>query len=51
MADGTVKRLHADDILIAHDMSGHGHMTRGIGDESRVSMNVPLQEGSWLPKG
>jgi|TARA_B110000263_G_scaffold9582_1_gene8126 hypothetical protein len=51
VADGTVKRLYAGDILIAQDTTGHGHITRGIGDESRVSMNVPLQEGSWLPRG
>ena len=51
MADGTVKRLYAGDILIAQDTSGPGHITRGIGDESRIAMNVPLQEGSWLPKG
>ena len=50
VADGTVKRLYAGDILIAQDTSGHGHITRGIGDESRVSMNVPLKEGSWLLK-
>lgn len=50
VADGTVKRLHPGDVLIAQDTTGHGHITRGIGDESRVSMNIPLQEGPWLPK-
>jgi hypothetical protein len=51
VADGTVKRLNAGDILIAQDTTGHGHITRGIGNESRVSMNVPLETGQWLPRG
>ena len=50
VADGTVKRLHPGDILIAQDTTGHGHITRGIGEGFRVSMNVPLEEGPWLPE-
>ena len=33
VADGTIKRLHPGDVLIAQDTTGHGHITRGIGDE------------------
>ena len=51
VADGTIKRLHPGDVLIAQDTTGHGHITRGIGEGSRISMAVPLEEGSWLPKG
>ena len=51
VTDVTVKRLHAGDILIAQDTSGHGHITRGIGDESRVSMNVPTKERFVAPEG
>ena len=51
VADGTIKRLNPGDILIAQDTTGHGHITRGIGQGIRVSMNVPLEEGPWLPKG
>ena len=51
VADGTIKRLNPGDILVAQDTTGHGHITRGIGQGRRVSMNVPLEEGSWLPKG
>ncbi len=50
VADGTVKRLHPGDILIAQDTTGHGHITRGIGEGLRISMNVPLEEGPWLPE-
>lgn len=51
VADGTVKRLHAGDVLIAQDTTGHGHITRGIGDEFRTSLAVPLEKGHWLPSG
>ena len=51
VADGTAKQLHPGDILIAQDTTGHGHITRGLGDGLRVSMNVPLENGPWLPKG
>ena len=43
-ADGTVRRLHPGDVLIAEDVSGHGHIARSIGDEFRVSLAVPLAE-------
>ena len=49
VADGTTKRLYAGDILVAQDTTGHGHITRGIGNDVRVSMNVPLEIGPWLP--
>ena len=51
VADGTIKRLNPGDILIAQDTTGHGHITRGIGQGMRVSMNVPLEDGPWLPNG
>lgn len=51
VADGTTKRLHPGDVLIAQDTTGHGHITRGVGEGARISMAVPLEEGPWLPKG
>ena len=51
VADGTTKRLYAGDILVAQDTTGHGHITRGLGNDVRVSMNIPLEKGSWLPTG
>lgn len=51
VADGTIRRLNPGDVLIAQDTTGHGHITRGVGDESRVSLAVPLEKGPWLPTG
>ncbi len=51
VADGTIKRLHPGDVLIAQDTTGHGHIPRGIGDEFRVALAVPLEKGQWLPAG
>jgi len=50
VADGTVRQLHPGDILVAQDTTGHGHITRGIGEGLRISMNVALEEGPWLPR-
>ena len=44
VADGTVKRLHPGDVLVAEDLTGHGHIARSIGDEFRVSLAVPLKD-------
>jgi hypothetical protein len=43
VADGTVKRLFPGDVLVAEDLTGHGHIARSIGEEFRVSLAVPLK--------
>lgn len=43
-ADGTKRRLNPGDVLVAEDLTGHGHIARGIGDEFRVSLAVPLAD-------
>jgi hypothetical protein len=43
-ADGTKRRLHPGDVLVAEDLTGHGHIARSIGDEFRVSLAVPLAD-------
>jgi uncharacterized cupin superfamily protein len=43
-ADGTQRRLYPGDVLVAEDLTGHGHIARGIGDEMRVSLAVPLSD-------
>jgi hypothetical protein len=43
-ADGVKRRLHPGDILVAEDLTGHGHIARSIGEEFRVSLAVPLAE-------
>jgi quercetin dioxygenase-like cupin family protein len=46
IGDGTVRRLGPGDILIAEDLTGQGHATREVGPEPRVSIFVPLGNGS-----
>ena len=42
IADGTTRRLGPGDVLVAEDLTGKGHITRGVGQEPRVSLAVPL---------
>src|SRR5258705_3161337 len=42
IGDGTVKRLGVGDILIAEDLTCHGHGTREVGPTAPVSSFVPL---------
>ncbi len=42
--DGTKYRMGPGDILIAEDLTGHGHIARGLGDEPRVLLAVPLAD-------
>ena len=44
VADGTVRRLFPGDVLLAEDITGHGHIARSIGDEFRVSLAIPLAD-------
>ena len=41
-ADGTKVRMVPGDILVAEDLTGHGHIARSIGDEPRISLAIPL---------
>jgi hypothetical protein len=43
-ADGTKCRLVPGDVLVAEDLTGHGHIARGIGRKERVSLAVPLAD-------
>jgi hypothetical protein len=43
-ADGTKRRLGPGDVLVAEDLTGHGHIARGVGSEMRVSLAVPLPD-------
>jgi hypothetical protein len=42
VGDGTKCQLVPGDVLVAEDLTGRGHITRGIGEEPRVSLAVPL---------
>ena len=41
-ADGSKLRLDPGDVLVAEDLTGHGHTGRGVGTEERVSLAAPL---------
>lgn len=43
-ADGSVRRLYPGDVLVAEDVSGHGHIARSADDQYRVSFAVPLAD-------
>jgi hypothetical protein len=47
-ADGSTRRLFPGDVLVAEDLTGHGHIARSIGEEFRVSLAIPLAE-DFLP--
>ena len=42
-ADGNKCRMVPGDVLIAEDIEGHGHIARSLGDETRISLAVPLK--------
>jgi hypothetical protein len=42
IADGTKRQFGPGDVLVAEDLTGRGHITRGIGEDPRVSLAVPL---------
>ena len=44
-ADGSKRRLSPGDVLVAEDLTGHGHIARSIGEEFRVSLAIPLADG------
>ena len=43
-ADGTKVRMVPGDILVAEDLTGHGHIARSIGDEARISLAIPMPD-------
>ncbi len=46
IGDGSIRRFLPGDILIAEDSTGHGHITRGMGADPRVSFHVQLPRNS-----
>ena len=43
IGDGTTRQFGPGDIMLAEDLTGRGHITRGVGDEPRVSIFVTLE--------
>jgi hypothetical protein len=44
IGDGTVRRFGAGDVMLADDLTGHGHTTRVVSTEPRITLTVPLRE-------
>ena len=42
LGDGTVRRLGPGTVMLAEDLTGQGHTTRVVGNETRVTIVVPL---------
>jgi quercetin dioxygenase-like cupin family protein len=42
IGDGSKRQLVPGDVLVAEDLTGKGHITRGVGEDPRVSLAVPL---------
>ena len=44
VGDGTVRLLEPGSILLAEDTTGQGHTTRAVGNETRITIMVPLAD-------
>lgn len=42
IGDGSKRVLQPGDVLVAEDLTGKGHITRGVGEQPRVSLAIPL---------
>ena len=45
-ADGAKVQLGVGDILVAEDLTGHGHIARTLGEGFRTSLAIPLADPS-----
>ncbi len=43
-SDGEVRRIGPGTVMLADDLTGKGHITRGAGTEERLSLFVPLPD-------
>jgi hypothetical protein len=43
-SDGEVRRIGPGTVMLAEDVSGKGHITRGVGNQERISLFIPLPE-------
>jgi len=44
VSDGETRRFGPGSVILAEDLTGKGHISRGIGDSERVVMFVPLAD-------
>ncbi len=43
-SDGEVRRIGPGTVMLADDLTGKGHITRGIGESERISLFIPLPD-------
>ena len=43
VASGAKRQFVPGDVLVAEDLTGHGHIIRNTGEETRISLAIPLQ--------
>lgn len=43
-SDGEVRRIGPGSVVLVEDVTGKGHITRGVGTAERLSLFVPLAE-------
>jgi hypothetical protein len=43
-SDGEIRQIGPGTIMLAEDTTGKGHITRGKGDEPRLSIFIPLPD-------
>lgn len=43
-SDGEVRQIGPGTVMLAEDVTGKGHITRGKGDTERLSLFIPLPE-------
>jgi hypothetical protein len=48
-SDGTVLPLGPGTIVLVEDTEGIGHLTRGLGEEDRISLFLPLDDETQVP--
>lgn len=43
-SDGEVRSIGPGTIMLAEDITGKGHITRGVGTEDRISLVIPVPD-------
>jgi len=43
-SDGEVRRIVPGTVMLADDLTGKGHITRGVGTQERLSLFIPLAD-------
>lgn len=43
-SDGEVRQIGPGTVMLAEDITGKGHITRGVGTEERLSLFIPLPD-------